>query len=226
MGEFIDAVTSWKALLVALLIFGFAPGAVLRVIVLAFRREDPRRQELRAELHSVPRIERPIWVVEQLEVALFEGVGERIVWMLTGRVFDRWSLMSGVKQNAIHPDTFWIPDDDEKAAIVPGCHVKLMFMLRRWPGERMWVRVDRVKSRGRLVGTLMNDPVFVPRLYHGDRVKFTLDDIIDYSFEGDDLCEVIDCCPDHSSDAAVDATTGLALFHAECHGPTGEAAEG
>jgi hypothetical protein len=53
-------------------------GAMLRLIVLAFHREDPRRQELLAELHAVPRWERPFWVMEQLEVALFEGIWHRI----------------------------------------------------------------------------------------------------------------------------------------------------
>lgn len=57
---------------------GFAPGAFLRLIVFAFRRGDPRRAELLAELHVVPRLERPFWVFEQLEVALFEGIWERI----------------------------------------------------------------------------------------------------------------------------------------------------
>lgn len=74
----LDRVISWPALAVALLLFGFAPGAVLRLIVLMFPRSDPRRIELRAELYVVPRIERPFWVVEQLEVALFEGIRGRL----------------------------------------------------------------------------------------------------------------------------------------------------
>jgi hypothetical protein len=75
--ELLDAVVSWRIFVVALLVFGFAPGAMLRLIVLAFHPEDPRRRELLAELHCVPRIERPFWVIEQLEVALFEGIGSR-----------------------------------------------------------------------------------------------------------------------------------------------------
>jgi Sigma-70 factor, region 1.1 len=77
-GELLDAMVSWKAFVVSLLVFGFAPGAVLRLIVLAFPRNDPRRRELLAELYAVPRLVRPYWVFEQLEVALFEGLGERI----------------------------------------------------------------------------------------------------------------------------------------------------
>jgi len=73
-----EAILSWRSFLIALLVFGFAPGAVLRLILLAFRRDDPRRRELLAELYAVPRIERPFWVFEQLEVALFEGIWERV----------------------------------------------------------------------------------------------------------------------------------------------------
>jgi hypothetical protein len=53
--EILNAIVSWKTFLVALLVFGFAPGAVLRLIVLAFHRDDPRRDELLAEVHAVPR---------------------------------------------------------------------------------------------------------------------------------------------------------------------------
>ncbi len=70
-------IISWPMFIIALLVFGFAPGAMLRLIVLAFRRDDPRRRELLAELHAIPRIERPFWVFEQLEVALFEGLRGR-----------------------------------------------------------------------------------------------------------------------------------------------------
>jgi ATP-binding cassette subfamily B protein len=51
---------------------------LLRLIVLAFPHHDPRRRELLAELHAVPRIERPFWVFEQLEVAVFEGIRGRV----------------------------------------------------------------------------------------------------------------------------------------------------
>jgi hypothetical protein len=78
MDAVLSHVLSWPTFLVALLVFGFAPGAVLRLIALAFSRDDPRRRELLAELHAVPRLERPFWVAEQLEVALFEGLRGRI----------------------------------------------------------------------------------------------------------------------------------------------------
>jgi hypothetical protein len=79
----------WRPFVLALVVFGFAPGAVLRAIVLAFRRDDPRRRELHGELYNVPLLMRPWWVVTQLELALFEGLGPRLVQAvnrLPGRV--------------------------------------------------------------------------------------------------------------------------------------------
>jgi DNA-binding transcriptional MerR regulator len=67
----------WPMVLIALFASGFAPGAVLRLIVLLFPKDDPRRMELLGELHAVPRLERPLWVLEQLEVGLFEGLRHR-----------------------------------------------------------------------------------------------------------------------------------------------------
>lgn len=78
MAELLGAVASWPSLLLIVFLFGFAPGFCLRLIVLAYPRGDPRRTELVAELYVVPRIERPLWVGEQLEVAIFEGLPHRL----------------------------------------------------------------------------------------------------------------------------------------------------
>jgi hypothetical protein len=69
----------WPAFGAAMLVWGFAAGALLRLIVLAFRRDDPRRHELLAELYAVPRLERPFWVAEQAEIAVFEGLRGRLM---------------------------------------------------------------------------------------------------------------------------------------------------
>jgi hypothetical protein len=176
-----NAIVSWPALLIALLVFGFAPGAFLRVIVLAFQRDDPRRRELLAELHVVPRVERPFWVCEQLEVALFEGLGERLLWMATGRIIHRWHLKSGVKLNRAHPETFWIPSGEEKELVSPGDYVKLVFEMRAGFGERMWVEVIAV-GRRYAVGRLSNMPCGIPRLAPGTLIRFRLEHVIGIDF--------------------------------------------
>jgi hypothetical protein len=78
MPSLIFQIISWPVLGTALVVFGFAPGAVLRLTVLAYPRDDPRRRELLGELYAVPRIERPFWVAEKLELALIEGLGGRL----------------------------------------------------------------------------------------------------------------------------------------------------
>jgi Uncharacterized protein conserved in bacteria (DUF2314) len=173
----LDHAFSLEAVGLSLLLFGIAPGAALRIIVLAFHPEDPRREELLAELYAVPRYERPLWVAEQLEIAISEGLWGRLIWAATGRIIYRWHLRSGIEAHEQSPDTFWIPSEDAKDTIEPGHLVKLAFDLRGG-GERMWVKVQAVKG-DRFVGTLYNIPAFIPRLFSGDEIKFRSDHIID-----------------------------------------------
>jgi hypothetical protein len=124
------------AAIICLFAYGFFPIFFLRIIVLAYHREDPRREELLAEVYIVPRRERPVWVVEQLEVAICEGLRKRFVWAITGRIIYRWHLESGVMMNRKYPESFWIPDEEEKQAIVPGVHVRLSHT--RTTGSARW----------------------------------------------------------------------------------------
>jgi hypothetical protein len=78
MSELLRTVASWPSLLLVIVVFGFAPGFCLRLLVLIYPRSDPRRTELIAELYTVPHIQRPLWVAEQLETALFEGLPHRL----------------------------------------------------------------------------------------------------------------------------------------------------
>lgn len=77
MTDLLQGIVHWRLLILVLVVFGFAPGAALRIIVLAYPRTSPRRAELIAELYAMPPIARPRWVFEQLELALFTGVPER-----------------------------------------------------------------------------------------------------------------------------------------------------
>ncbi|GAA2685867.1 DUF2314 domain-containing protein [Nonomuraea recticatena] len=198
IAELLDAIVSWPALVVALAVFGFAPRLLLRLIVLAFPRDDPRRQELLAELSAVPRVERPFWVCEQIEVALIEGVWERLMWAATGRIIDRWNLGSGVKLNREHPDSFWIPSEEEKQAIAPGIRVKLMFRMKDGWGERMWVEVDEIKKR-HVTGRLINQPIGIPRLTHGDKIRFKREHVIDIDWDVQDDHRSPDALPSASA---------------------------
>lgn len=78
MAELLGAIASWQTLLLVLAVFGFAPGFTLRSIVRIYPKDDPRRTELLAELYSLKRLERPLFVAEQLETVLFEGLPKRI----------------------------------------------------------------------------------------------------------------------------------------------------
>lgn len=207
MTTLFELVLSWKAILLVLVVFGFAPGAVLRLIVHAFPVGDDRRDELLAELHVVPWQERPLWVASQLEVALFEGLWGRYIWALTGRIIFRWHLTSGVERNRLHPDTFDIPTFEDKAVIEPGDVVKAMFEMKkpeRW-GERMWVDVMKVKRR-HIVGRLSNQPIGIPRLCFGDKVKVRFDHIIDIDWHDSPqlLCDACAIEPSPTSEATTE----------------------
>lgn len=77
MSDLISLVHDWPEFVLALVAFGFAPGFVLRLIVLLYPHSDGRRAELVAELYELPRWKRPMWVAEQLETAIWEGPRER-----------------------------------------------------------------------------------------------------------------------------------------------------
>lgn len=180
----LDALASWQTFVVMLAVFGFFPRMALRLIVLAFHREDSRRVELMAELQAVPRVERPLWVAEQLELAISEGLWGRFEWMLTGRVIHRWHLSDGVERNRLYPDTFSIPSEEDKDEIRPGDLVKAEFAMSDW-AERMWVEVTAVR-RGHIVGQLSNTPAGIPRLQPGRKVKLKRKHVIDFMPQEDE----------------------------------------
>lgn len=159
----------WSTFLIGLLVFGFAPGVVLRIVVLAFYPEDPRRNEILAELRAVPRLERPVWVAEMIEVALFEGLGSRINYFLDSHY--SFARPQGVQRERWRP---WhrIDEYDWPRDVRPGDVVKVVFVCwsrDRW-AEGMWLSVTRVRGY-RVHGLLRNDPAAIPGLNYGDRVS-------------------------------------------------------
>jgi len=108
MADVMFHVIVWPTFGVALLVFGFAPGAVLRLVVLAFNRDDPRRRELLGELYAVPRIERPFWVAEQIEVALFDGLRGRYDSWRNQRLMSRAEEFDGFAIVFSETGGFWV----------------------------------------------------------------------------------------------------------------------
>lgn len=167
IADLLGIVLDWPAFLIVLAVWGFAPRAVLRIIVLAFADQD-RRNELMAEICVIPRWERPLWVCEQIETAICEGIWDRLIDFGGGIFYDRWHLTPG-DAPADDPDfeSHW---QEQLDAVRPGTLVKLVFSTKDW-GEGMWVEVTEVRPN-RFVGVLRNQPVGIPRLGWGKRVKF------------------------------------------------------
>lgn len=164
------------AFVLSLVIFGFAPGLVLALIVRLIPDLD-RRRELQAELYEVPRWEQPYWVVQQFEVAIRIGLFPEVAWFWGRHVWHRCKLESGLESHRRWPDSFEVPSDEDKADLCPGDRAKLMWSVKRMPGERMWVTITH-RDGDRLVGTLDNWAIFA-FLRPDETIKFHIDDIID-----------------------------------------------
>ncbi|MFB9923248.1 hypothetical protein ACFORO_06270 [Amycolatopsis halotolerans] len=80
MDELAGHLATWGAgtLFLTALVFGFFPVFAVNLLARVYPKGHPRRAELVAELHDVPRRERLIWVAEQLATVLFDGVPERV----------------------------------------------------------------------------------------------------------------------------------------------------
>lgn len=88
-------------------------------------------------------------------------------------------FMNGVEQNRLHPQTFEIPSDEEKANIQPGDHIKVGFLINEGniEAERMWLKVTGINNNS-ITGTLANDPVCITVYGFGDEFAVTLDEVL------------------------------------------------
>jgi len=74
---------------------------------------------------------------------------------------DGWCLDDGEARHADAPDTFWIPSQDAREGLYPGCHAKLIFRIATPRGEeveRMWVVTTNRVPGGGYLGMLDNTP--------------------------------------------------------------------
>jgi len=82
MSELLEVAATWYGLPLGVLVcgvtFGFLPGFVLRQIVRLWPKDHPRRDELIAELYALGHFRRVLFVFEQLETGLAEGLPTRI----------------------------------------------------------------------------------------------------------------------------------------------------
>lgn len=77
MKPLLELARDWRVLLLVVVAFGLAPGVVLRLLVRAYPRDHPRREELLGELYAMDFVKRPLWVAQQIETAVFEGLPAR-----------------------------------------------------------------------------------------------------------------------------------------------------
>ncbi|MEU8636801.1 hypothetical protein AB0C38_31910 [Amycolatopsis sp. NPDC048633] len=156
-----DFIFSWWDLALGLLVFGFAPGLVLRVVVLIYPKDDPRRRELLAELYAVKRLEQPFFVAQQLETVLFEGVPHRVkaffswlyntsdpdrmIWRVQNIVAPGLLAVAGADALSDLTKTPWLSASALPATIVMTIIVPIMVI-----GHVRWLRAGgRRKRRGK-----------------------------------------------------------------------------
>jgi hypothetical protein len=92
-------------------------------------------------------------------------------------------LLNVEKRNKRNPDTFPIPELEDRTSLTPGDFAKLHFMMgngqseNERPGERMWVEVIS-RRNDTYMGVLSNDPTVLD-LEYGDLISFTAKHVAD-----------------------------------------------
>jgi hypothetical protein len=100
------------------------------------------------------------------------------------------ALLSAEERHAEHPDTFQIPDWVHRRMLKPGDVAKVIFEPRDADclPERIWVRVTHCVSVGYVggyyIGTLANDPLFLPAKF-GHVVRFCPEHIVDIEWRAE-----------------------------------------
>lgn len=124
--------------------------------------DHPRRQELLGELYAYPRIERPFWVTEQLETALFEGLPGRLAARSAKRPVHALVFISNPGDQAITTVEVWLTAALQRANVQPD-------QLRRGISQAMAKHHHVVHCANRPVrreSDLPGDSVLVPRADH------------------------------------------------------------
>ncbi len=87
------------------------------------------------------------------------------------------------------PYTFYLPSSERLAALAVGDLVKLIIRGvppgEEYDAERMWVTITSIID-DEMVGELANEPLDIPQLSPGDKIKFHRWNIVDAELEGED----------------------------------------
>lgn len=82
-----------------------------------------------------------------------------------------YTLTDGVDMSDKYPDEFLIPTDEDKATIKPGMFVKVTVSFNKPGGERIWIKVKKIKGDN-IWGTVANNTEFPDILKCGDKIEF------------------------------------------------------
>ncbi|MBI5089261.1 MAG: hypothetical protein HZB15_10515 [Actinobacteria bacterium] len=93
MSEVIDLVTDWRTLVIAIVGLGIIPGLLLRAILLPLPKGHALRRELLAELTAIKTIDRPLWVIGQIETVIQEAPAAWRGAIAGRRVSGQWLLV-------------------------------------------------------------------------------------------------------------------------------------
>lgn len=116
---------------------------------------------------------------------------------------DYWELRNAEEWHANNPNTFWIPNEDDRRGLKIGDEAKLIFDIvyeladgsLEVGGERMVVVVREIHDDG-YIGFLMHEPVSVKpsenfHLCFGAEIPFGPEHVIDISQPPDNMVGVI-----------------------------------
>ena len=92
-----------------------------------------------------------------------------------------WYVVSGVERNREYPESFGIPSDEEKNALVTGDIVKICIEAPEEHSERFWCILTSRLDGARWLAEVNNDLVGPWGLSAGDSIEFHRDAIIDIS---------------------------------------------
>ncbi|MCW5141599.1 toll/interleukin-1 receptor domain-containing protein [Burkholderia cenocepacia] len=154
-----------------------------------FSMESLLRAIFKAPMYCPPDLgEPPIFAVDQEPITIEQEQQEGEEIHLAELDIDGWRLRSGVASHRRWPETFEIPDEQERRGLVSGDIVKLMFDIQvpddpelgDCSSERMWVIVHE-RSGPYYIGELNNIPACADEQEHlavGDRVVFLPEHVI------------------------------------------------